>query len=81
MRYILILVLFLSTHGCSYLPTTDFEYWTEDNIEQRLIKKDYKKKLPRILEKSDDIRSMTIKEYEIYLDAYTEKSKYPDLSK
>ena len=80
MKYIL-LILILLTHGCSYLPTTDPLYWTEDNIENRIKKNVYKKKLPKILEKSDDIRSMTIDEYKIYLDAYTRKSKYPDISK
>ena len=77
MKYFLILFIFIS--GCSFLPTTDPEYWTEDNIKQRVIKKDYKNKLPKILEKSDDIKTMTLKEYEIYVDAYTKKSKYPDI--
>tara|TARA_B110000027_G_scaffold40576_1_gene44761 strand:+ start:335 stop:574 length:240 start_codon:yes stop_codon:yes gene_type:complete len=79
MKFFLILFLFIS--GCSFLPTTDSEYWTEDNIKMRDIKIDYKKKLPSILEKSDDIRTMTLKEYEIYIDAHIKKSKYPSLSK
>ena len=32
-------------------------------------------------EKTDDITSMTLNEYEIYIDDYTKKSKYPDISK
>ena len=47
----------------------------------RVIKNDNKRKLPKILEKSDDIRKMTLKEYEIYIDGHTKKSKYPNLSK
>ena len=81
MRYSLIVLTFLFISGCSFLPTTDPGYWTEDNVKMRIQKNDYKKKLPKILEKSDDIRTMTLKEYEIYIDAYTKKSKYPDISK
>ena len=38
------------------------------------------KKLSKILKKSDDITTMTLEEYEIYIDDYTKKSKYPDIS-
>ena len=79
MKFFLVLFLFIS--GCSFLPTTDPEYWTEDNIKMREKKIDYKKKLPKILEKSNDIKSMTLIEYEIYIDVHTKKSKYPSLIK
>ena len=39
------------------------------------------KKLSKILKKADDITTMTPSEYEIYIDDYTKKSKYPDISK
>ena len=45
--------------------------------EQRLLMK----KINEILKKSDDITKMTLEEYEIYIDDYTKKSKYPDISK
>jgi len=79
MKFFLVLFLFIS--GCSFLPTTDPEYWTEDNIKMRIKKTDYKKRLPKILEKSNDIKSMTLIEYEIYIDAHIKKSEYPNLSK
>ena len=79
MKFFLVLFFFIS--GCSFLPTTDPEYWTEDNIKMREKKIDYKKKLPKILEKSNDIKSMTLIEYEIYIDAHIRKSEYPNLSK
>ena len=79
MKFFLILFFFIS--GCSFLPTTDLEYWTEDNIKMREKKSDFKKKLPEILEKSDDIKKMTTEEYEIYIDAHTNKSEYPNLTK
>ena len=44
-------------------------------------KKNNQKKLNEILKKADDITSMTLEEYEIYIDDYTKKSKYPDISK
>ena len=79
MKYFLIFFIFIS--GCSFSPTTDSDYWTEGSVEKRIKKNDYKKKIPEILKKSKDIRAMTLKEYEIYLDSYTNKSKYPNLSK
>ena len=79
MKFFLVLFFFIS--GCSFLPTTDPEYWTEDNIKMREKKIDYKKKLPKILEKSNDIKSMTLIEYEIYIDAHIKKSEYPNFSK
>jgi len=79
MKFFLILFFFIS--GCSFLPTTDLEYWTEDNIKMREKKTNYKKRLPKILEKSNDIKSMTLIEYEIYIDAHIKKSEYPNLSK
>ena len=74
MKYLLIIfLLFLS--NCSL--NKDSQYWTENSIEN----KNNQKKLNEILKKSDDITSMTLEEYEIYIDDYTKKSKYPDISK
>ena len=39
-----------------------------------------KKKLSKIFKKADDITTMTLEEYEIYIDDHTKKSKYPDIS-
>ena len=38
------------------------------------------KKLTEVLKKSEDITTMTFEEYEIYIDDYTKKSKYPDIN-
>ena len=40
-----------------------------------------KKKIVEILNKVDDITAMTEEEYKIYIDDYTKKSKYPNISK
>ena len=81
MKYILVFFLFLFVTGCSFIPTTDPEYWTEDNVKMREVKNVYKKKISKIKEKSDDIREMTLKEYKIYIDDHAKKSEYPNLSK
>ena len=75
MKLILIFFILIFLNNCSL--NKDSKYWTEDVIN----KKSDEKKLSVILEKSVDITNMTIKEYEIYLDDYTKKSKYPDISK
>ena len=54
----------------------DSKYWTEDLVK----KKSDQNKLPEILKKSDNITAMTFEEYEIYIDNYTTKSKYPQIS-
>ena len=73
MKLILILTLLL-LNNCSL--NQDSKYWTED-VEKR---EETKKKLSKILKKTDDITTMTLEEYEIYIDDYTKKSKYPDIS-
>jgi Tfp pilus assembly protein PilP len=74
MKLIFILSLLLLLNNCSL--NQDSKYWTED-VEKR---KETKKKLSKILKKTDDITTMTLEEYEIYIDDYTKKSKYPDIS-
>ena len=75
MRLIFFLFLLLFISNCSL--NKDSQYWTEDTIK----KKDEQKKLSKILTKSEDITSMTLEEYKIYIEDYTKKSKYPDISK
>ena len=74
MKLIFNLTLLLLLNNCSL--NHDSKYWTED-VEKR---KETKKKLSKILKKTDDITTMTLEEYEIYIDDYTKKSKYPDIS-
>ena len=75
MRLTLSLLLLLFINNCSL--NKDSQYWTEDSVK----KKDDQKKLSNILKKSKDITSMTLEEYEIYIEDYTKKSNYPDISK
>ena len=75
MNYVLPLLFFLFISNCSL--NKDSQYWTEEAV----INKDIEDKLSKILKKADDIRNMSLEEYEIYIDAYSKKSKYPDISK
>ena len=75
MRIISIFFLSLMISNCSL--NKDSQYWTENSIETI----NNKNNLKEILKKSDDPTSMTLEEYEIYIDDYTKKSKYPDISK
>ena len=74
MRLILTLFLLLLLNNCSL--NKDSKYWTEDVVK----KNENQKKLNNILKKSEDITAMTFEEYEIYIDDYTKKSKYPDIN-
>ena len=75
MRLILCLFLILFLNNCSL--NKDSQYWTEDSIKM----KEEQKKILKILKKSKDITSMTLEEYKIYIEDYTKKSNYPDISK
>ena len=74
MKFIFIFTLFLLLNNCSLKK--DSKYWTDD-IKKR---DENKKKLSKILKKTDDITTMTLEEYKIYIDDHTKKSKYPDIS-
>ena len=74
MKFAFILSLLFILSSCSL--NKDSNYWTED-VEKR---KETQKKLSKILKKTDDITTMTLEEYKIYIDDHTKKSKYPDIS-
>ena len=75
MRLIFFFFILLFISNCSL--NKDSQYWTENTIK----KKNEQKKLSKILKKSKDITSMTLDEYKLYIEDYTKKSKYPDISK
>ena len=74
MKIFLHLILFIFIFNCSL--NSESKYWSEDTTK----KKAENKKLIEIKGKSNDIRSMTVDEYEIYIDDYIKKSKYPDIN-
>ena len=73
MKLVLIFFIIFFLNNCSL--NKDSKYWTEDVLK----KSDEQKILSEVLKKSEDITNMTFEEYEIYIDAYTKKSKYPDI--
>ena len=74
MKLVIIFFIILFLNNCSL--NKDSKYWTDD-VEKR---NENKKKLSKILKKTDDITTMTLEEYKIYIDDHTKKSKYPDIS-
>ena len=75
MRIFLIVSFILTFTNCSL--NKDSQYWTENSTENKINQK----KINEIAKKAIDITSMTSDEYEIYIEDYTKKSKYPDISK
>ena len=74
MKLVLIFFIFFILNNCSL--NKDSKYWTEDVVKTS----EDQKKLPEVIKKSEDITSMTFEKYEIYIDDYTKKSKFPDIN-
>ena len=74
MRILLYFGLVIVISNCSF--NQDSKYWTEDNIKKKVDNQ----KLIKIIEKSNDIRLMSVDEYKIYIDEYIKKSKFPDIN-
>lgn len=75
MKYLTLTIFFFCITACSF--NDESKYWTEDPIKKKINDQ----KLIEIIEKSSDIRKLTIKEYSIYIEDYVKKSSYPDLTK
>ena len=73
MNRLLFITFFIFLNACSF--NIDSKYWNEKSD----IKND-NNKLTEIIKKSNDIRLMTIEEYEIYINNYIKKSKFPDIN-
>ena len=74
MKLIFIFFIIIIFNNCSL--NKDSKFWTEDvdkNVKDQ-------KNLSDILKKSEDITTMSLREYEIYIDEYTKKSKYPNIN-
>ena len=73
MNKLLFIAFFIFLNACSF--NIDSKYWNEKSD-----KKNVNNKLTEIIKKSNDIRLMTIEEYEIYINNYIKKSKFPDIN-
>ena len=74
MRILVYFALTIVISNCSL--NQDSKYWTEDSIKKKVDNQ----KLIKIIEKSNDIRLMSVDEYKIYIDDYIKKSKFPDIN-
>ena len=74
MKFVFIFFIILLLNNCSL--NKDSKYWTEDVVKTS----EDQKELTEVLKKSEDITNMSFEEYEIYIDDYTKKSKYPNIS-
>ena len=72
-KFIFFFIFFLM-NNCSFNQNSNF--WTEQNEEK--IKKE--KIIKNIIDKSNNIMTLSIDEFEIYLDNYVENNDYPILS-
>jgi hypothetical protein len=66
------LILFLTS--CSL--SKDSAYWNEEPIK----KSAEDKKLSKILKKTDDYKSMTFDEFNLFLKDYSNNAEYPDIN-
>ena len=73
MNKLSLIAFFIFLNACSL--NIDSKYWNEKSD-----KKNNNKKLTEIIKKSNDIRLMTFEEYEIYINDYIKKSKFPDIN-
>ena len=74
MKFVFIFFIILLLNNCSL--NKDSKYWTEDIVKTS----EDQKELTEVLKTSEDITNMSFEEYEIYIDDYTKKSKYPDIN-
>ena len=75
MKIIIQLIFLILLTNCSL--NNDSEFWTEKTIK----KNDENNKLLLILNKSNDITSLSFEEYKIYVEDYLKSSNYPDINK
>ena len=75
MRIIILLTFLIFLSNCSL--NNDSEFWTEKTTKNI----DKNNELLLILNKSNDITSMTFDEYKIYVEDYLKSSNYPDINK
>ena len=71
--YLFLYLIFLT--NCSFNENSKFG--TKNIID----KKNYENQLSKILDKSNNLMSLTFEEYKIFIDQYSKKSKYPDINK
>ncbi len=73
MKKILFIIFCIILNACSF--NIDSEYWNDKSDK----KNGNNIKLSEIIKKSNDVRLMTIKEYQVYINHYINNNKIPDI--
>ena len=73
MKYFFLLLILILT-SCSL--NKDSTYWNEDLIKKFVENK----KLSKILKKTDNLKTMTFEEFNLFLKDYADKTEYPDIN-
>ncbi|MDB4081673.1 hypothetical protein N9500_01945 [Candidatus Pelagibacter sp.] len=69
--FFLSIILFLSS--CSLDKNST--YWNKDSVNQSINDK----KLSKVINKTTDFKEMTFEEFDLFLQDYSNKSKFPNL--
>ena len=75
MKIFFLILIAILLNNCS--PNKDSKFWTKDSVKKKVFKQEVQK----IMNKSDNIMSMTYDEYKIFIVEYNKRSKYPDITK
>ena len=73
MKYFFLLLILILT-SCSL--NKDSTYWNEDLLKKFVENK----KLSKILKKTDNLKTMTFEEFNLFLKDYADKTEYPDIN-
>ena len=72
MKYLLLPLIFVLT-SCSLNKNST--YWNKDSVNQSINDK----KLSKVINKTTDFKEMTFEEFDLFLQDYSNKSKFPNL--
>ena len=75
MKKICLFLIIIFLTNCSL--NKDSKFWTKDPVKKKVFEQEVQK----IMNKSDNIMSMTYDEYKIFIVEYNKRSKYPDITK
>ena len=74
MKMIILILIAIGLTNCNSFTKLNF-------LKEKSNKKEVtEKKLKKIFEKSNNLISLSFEEFEIFMDQYVKKSKYPDLN-
>ena len=75
MKILYLLAILFLFNNCSF--NKDSKFWNENQKKKKIAQK----KIKKIIDKSDNLMSLSFNEYKIFIKEYVKKSNYPDLNK